>query len=343
MNIVPLTNPRAGFDYINRIVYQNNSLTTTSGIVSFNNPIEITNSTISQAGTIANATGFTYNYDNLTPFETRTIDVSMNVPVIPIVNINDLLTSTASINGPLEDVNFTNNSSSNTQTIVAAYDPNTVYETHGGKIIYNQFTPNDYLFYTIRFENTGNANALNIKINDVLDSKIDETSIRMINASHDYILERNGANLKWSFNNIFLPPSVANTQIGKGYATFKVKLKPGFSIGDIIPNTASIFFDNNPPIITNTFNTEFIAALSSATFASQGFTLYPNPAQKYLQINSDSDNPIDQITISDLSGKIILVQTQNTNTLNIEPLSNGMYFLEILSGDKKVTKKFIKE
>ena len=133
------------------------------------------------------------------------------------------------------------------------------------------------------------------------------------------------------------------TQIGKGYATFKVKLKPGFSIGDIIPNTASIFFDNNPPIITNTFNTEFIAALSSATFASQGFTLYPNPAQKYLQINSDSDNPIDQITISDLSGKIILVQTQNTNTLNIEPLSNGMYFLEILSGDKKVTKKFIKE
>ena len=343
VNIVPLTNPRAGFDYINRIVYQNNSLTTTSGIVSFNNPIEITNSTISQAGTIANATGFTYNYDNLTPFETRTIDVSMNVPVIPIVNINDLLTSTASINGPLEDVNFTNNSSSNTQTIVAAYDPNTVYETHGGKIIYNQFTPNDYLFYTIRFENTGNANALNIKINDVLDSKIDETSIRMINTSHDYILERNGANLKWSFNNIFLPPSVANTQIGKGYATFKVKLKPGFSIGDIIPNTASIFFDNNPPIITNTFNTEFIAALSSATFASQGFTLYPNPAQKYLQINSDSDNPIDQITISDLSGKIILVQTQNTNTLNIEPLSNGMYFLEILSGDKKVTKKFIKE
>ena len=343
VNIIPLTSPRAGFDYINRIVYQNNGLSNASGTLAFNNAPQVSTTTISQAGTIANATGFTYNYNNLTPFETRIIDVNMNVPVIPIVNIDDLLTSTASINGPLAEANLLNNNATNTQVVIAAYDPNTVTEIHGNKIIHSQFTVNDYLYYTIRFENIGTSNALNVTINDVLNYKIDETSIRMINASHDYVLERNGTNLKWHFKNILLPPSVANTQIGKGYVTFKVKLKPGFLIGDIIPNAASIVFDNNPPISTNTFNTEFVAALGNTTFATLGFTLYPNPAQKTLQLQSNSDSAIDQITITDLSGKVILVQTQNTTVVNVEQLSNGLYFLEIQSGEQKITKKFIKE
>ena len=343
VNIIPLTSPRAGFDYINRIVYQNNGLSNASGTLAFNNAPQVSTTTISQAGTVANGTGFTYNYNNLTPFETRIIDVNMNVPVIPIVNIDDLLTSTASINGPLAEANLLNNNATNTQVVIAAYDPNTVTEIHGNKIIHGQFTVNDYLYYTIRFENIGTSNALNVTINDVLNYKIDETSIRMINASHDYVLERNGTNLKWHFKNILLPPSVANTQIGKGYVTFKVKLKPGFLIGDIIPNAASIVFDNNPPISTNTFNTEFVAALGNTTFATLGFTLYPNPVQKTLQLQSNSDSTIDQITITDLSGKVILVQTQNTTAVNVEQLSNGLYFLEIQSGEQKITKKFIKE
>jgi len=343
MDIVPLSNARAGYNYMNRIVYKNNGLSTTIGTVAFNNAPQTSIATISQTGTVTNTTGFTYDYTNLAPFETRTMDVSMSVPAIPIVNINDLLTSTASITAPTGDINLTNNSASNTQIVLAAYDPNDLMESHGGKIVYNQFAPNDDLLYTIRFENVGNDNAFNVNITDVLDAKIDETSIRIVNSSNNYILERNGANLKWSFKNILLPPSVVDTPIGKGYVTFKVKLKPGYAVGDIIPNTASIVFDNNPAIITNTFNTEFVAALSTNTFASNGFVIYPNPAQKTLQLQTKTGTTIDKIIITDLSGKVILVQTQNTNQVNVEQLSNGMYFIEAFSGDEKFTSKFVKE
>ena len=343
VDIVPLSNARAGYDYMNRIVYKNNGLSTTTGTVTFNNAPQTSIATISQTGTVTNTTGFTYDYTNLAPFETRTMDVSMSVPAIPIVNINDLLTSTASITAPTGDINLINNSASNTQIVLAAYDPNDLMESHGGKILYSQFAPNDYLLYTIRFENVGNDNALNVSITDVLDAKIDETSIRIVNSSNNYILERNGANLKWSFKNILLPPSVVDTPIGKGFVTFKVKLKPGYAVGDIIPNTASIVFDNNPAIVTNTFNTEFVDALSTNTFASNGLVIYPNPAQKTLQLQTKTDTTIDKIIITDLSGKIILMQVQNTNQINVEQLSNGMYFIEAFSGDEKFTSKFVKE
>jgi hypothetical protein len=345
INIVPLTSPRAGFDYINRIVYKNNSLATTSGVVSYTNDPLVTTASVSQTGTTATATGFNYNYDNLTPFETRTIDVSMSVPAIPAVNIDDLLTNTATISGPLADVNISNNNSSNTQAVVAAYDPNRVIESHGDKIVFDEFGPDDYLFYTIKFENVGNENALNIKIQDVLDSKIDENSIRMINASHEYILERNGSNLKWSFNDILLPPSVENTEIGKGYATFKVKLKPGFEIGDIIPNAASIYFDNNPAIITNTFNTEFIAALANDDFNTSNFNLYPNPSNSIVQVNlQNSTDTIQKITIFDVLGKSIKTLDtidSNSYTIDVSNFSKGIYFIEITTDNGKLQKKLV--
>ncbi|WP_444979588.1 DUF7619 domain-containing protein, partial [Flavobacterium branchiophilum] len=78
--------------------------------------------------------------------------------------------------------------------------------------------------YTIRFKNTGNASAINIETKDSLNPKIDETSIRMVGASHNYSLDRTENQLSWKMNNIQLPVAVANSDIGKGYVTFQAKL-----------------------------------------------------------------------------------------------------------------------
>ena len=93
-----------------------------------------------------------------------------------------------------------------------------------------------------------------------------------------------GSNLTWRFNNIQLPVSIANSDTGKGFVTFRVRLRPGFEVGDIIPNTAAIYFDSNPPVITNTFNTEFVNALSNALFENNIFSVFPNPANHTTQI-----------------------------------------------------------
>lgn len=176
----------------------------------------------------------------------------------------------------------------------------------------------------------------------MLDSELDETSVKMIDASHAYTLTREGNNLNWNFNGIELPPSVANTTIGKGYINFQVKPKPGYVIGDIIPNTASIYFDFNPAIVTNTFNTEFVPALSVAEFESTAFVAYPNPTNGFMTITlKDNANTIDSVVVNDVLGKTVQSKTINHSTalLDLSNVSKGIYFVKVQSeGQEKVIK-----
>jgi sugar lactone lactonase YvrE len=70
--------------------------------------------------------------------------------------------------------------------------------------------------------------------------------------------------------------------------------------------------------------------------------IYPNPVKTVLTIQLENSGVLEKISITDISGKIIL-QTQNTTTVNIENLENGIYFLEAFSGTEKYTSKIVKE
>jgi uncharacterized repeat protein (TIGR01451 family) len=219
-------------------------------------------------------------------------------------------------------------------------------EAHGERILYSSFTSNDYLTYTIRFENTGTASAINVRINDVLDSKLDETTVRTLSSSHSYILDRVGNTLNWKFDNIMLPVSVANTTTGKGYVTFQVKPKPGYALGDIIPNTGAIYFDYNPAIITNTFNTEFVAQLTADEFSNTNLAVYPNPANEVITIQLNSNSFIKQVQLIDMLGRVIKKETYATNNysenMNLKEVGSGTYFVEITTdSNKKETKKIV--
>ena len=349
ITIVPLTAPRAGWYYTDQIVYSNlGSQTIPSGTITFTNNPGTTFNTISQSGVVMSPTGFTYDFTNLLPFETRTINVGLWVPTLPTVAIGQLMTNTASIVPIATDVVPANNSSTSSQAIIASFDPNDKTESHGDKILVSSFTASDYLYYTIRFENTGSISALNINVNDVLDSKLDETTVKMMAASHNYTLDRMGNNLTWKFENIQLPVSVADTEIGKGYVTFGVKPKAGYSAGDIIPNTASIYFDSNPAIITNTFTTQFVSTLSTAMFAGNGFILYPNPATNNITISLiNPTDTINAVTIYDVLGKNIK-EVRNLSTmetsLDVSTLARGVYMVETktTSGLKQTQKLIVK-
>ncbi len=346
VSLVPTTPPVPGFNYTNKVVYKNLGIAAASGQISFTKDANVMINTISVPGSVSTATGFTYDFANLQPYESRFINVSMSVPAIPVVNIDDTLTNSASISTPTSDINSTNNLSNNTQIVVASYDPNDKMESHGDKIQFNQFAANDYLYYTIRFQNEGTANAISVRIEDLLDAQIDETSIRVVSASHSYYMTRVGNLITWNFNFINLPPALANEELSKGYVFFKVKLKPGFTVGDIIPNTANIFFDTNPAIVTNTFNTEFIAALNNLDFNSGNFLLYPNPATDLVQVslNTTSGN-IESIVIFDILGKIVKkVEAVNSNqtNINVSDLSSGVYMVEVATDNKvKQVKKLV--
>lgn len=349
ITIVPVNDPRPGFSYLNKVLYTNlGNQTITSGTISFTKDSNVSITSISQSGTIPTASGFTYDFTNLMPFEAREITVTMQVPTIPTVNAGQYLTNSATIIPLSGDIVPENNDNTLSQMVINAYDPNDKMESHGEEILHSSFTSEDYLYYTIRFENTGNASAINVRINDVLDTKLDESTITIVDASHSYILDRVGTNLTWNFDNIMLPVSIANTTIGKGYVMFKVKPKTGYAVGDIIPNTASIYFDFNPAIVTNTFNTEFVAALGTNSFESNQFGFYPNPAKDYLTITSNNAiHSIKSIIIYDVLGKVVLtkqVSNSEAQTVNIAELNTGVYMIEITSNNNvKVMKKLMVE
>lgn len=271
------------------------------------------------------------------------MDVTMQVPTIPTVQLGQLLTNSVSITPTTGDINLLNNVNSNSQIIIGSYDPNDKMESRGSQILHSSFTSEDYLIYTIRFENTGTASAVNVRIEDVLDAKLDENSIRMLDASHEYTLERMGTHLTWYFDNIQLPVSVANTSTGKGYVTFKIKPKSGYAVGDIIPNTANIYFDFNPAIVTNTFTTEFVAALAVNTFDESNITMYPNPAKNQVTISLDNTNEvIANVNIIDMLGKqVIRLNKVNevTKSIDLSNLNSGIYFIEIETQNKLVVKR----
>ncbi len=337
--------PRPGFVYQNYIQYKNlGNQIISSGTITFTKDNLVSITSISESTATIIPTGFTYNFTNLSPNELRVIVVSMQVPTIPTVSLGQWLTNSAIISIPSVEINPNNNTSTLIQTIVGSFDPNDKTESHGGKIVHSTFTANDYLIYTIRFENTGTADAINVRVNDLLDAKLDETSIQMIRASHPYVLDRVGNNLNWNLNSINLPPSIPNDEnTGHGYIVFQIKPKPGYAIGDIIPNSASIYFDFNPAIVTEPCLTEFVNALSTDTFALNDLHLYPNPVKNKVSISNSSI--IDTVAITSVLGQEILRKSVNDlqTEIDLSSFANGIYFVKVSANEQEKIIKIVKE
>lgn len=108
-------------------------------------------------------------------------------------------------------------------------------------------------------------------------------------------------------------------------------------------------FSNDGDVIGNHGNYDYWIvklsqdSLSNSTFTNLNLLLYPNPSTSLLNIQTPNDLIIDKIIITDLSGKVILEQTKKTNKINTESLPNGIYLLQVFSGNNKWQSKFIKK
>ena len=342
--IVPSGNPRPGFHYGNKIAYTNNGTQTiASGTVTFTKGAGSTISSVSESGIVSTSNGFTFNFTNLLPFETRYIIVDLLTATIPTVSLGQLISNSAAITVVSNDVLPLNNTSVINQLVMGSYDPNYKSEGSGGKIVYSNFNADDYLTYTIQFENTGTSYASFVNLTDILDAKLDENSLRMLDASHLYTLKRVGSNLNWNFANIYLPPSVSGSDIGKGYVTFKIKPKAGYAVGDIIPNSANIYFDYNPAIVTNTWTTQFVSFLNNESYVFNELNYFPNPVKNSLTISNSSE--LTQLEITSVLGQTMI--TKNLNELQTEidlsNLENGVYFVKVKADGAEKTFSIVKE
>ncbi|WP_310559923.1 T9SS type A sorting domain-containing protein [Flavobacterium sp.] len=106
-------------------------------------------------------------------------------------------------------------------------------------------------------------------------------------------------------------------------------------------DTATTTYTSTDRTLYN-YTSAITLGIEKVEIADKVITVYPNPTKDFLNIKTASNTTVDKITVSDLMGKKVLEQNK-TNQLNVQNLAKGMYVLQILVGDNKETRKFIKE
>lgn len=137
--------------------------------------------------------------------------------------------------------------------VTGSYDPNDKTGFPLGQGILHDIEQNQDLEYLIRFQNTGTDTAFTVIIRDTLPNELDIYSIEGMTSTHEYSFRIYGPRvLEWRFDNIMLPDSNINYEGSQGSVRFKINQVMNLPIGTTIENSAGIYFDFNPPIITNT-------------------------------------------------------------------------------------------
>ncbi|QBZ98258.1 T9SS type A sorting domain-containing protein [Flavobacterium sangjuense] len=341
VSFYPTRLTRPGFNTYYQIVYRNEGNTLLSGSVSF----EFDSSKLSYLGasqTVSSQTAntVTFNFTGLYPFESRTINLEFYAFAPPATNAGDVLTPTVTINPVTGDYTPSDNVFSSSQIVVSSYDPNDITCLEGDQVLIAD--ADKYLHYLIRFQNTGTAAATTVRVDNVLDNKLDWTTMKLESLSHPgRVTIHNGSEVSFHFDNINLADSTHDEPNSHGFIAYKIKPLNNIVVGDIVHNTASIYFDFNPAVVTNTAATTFVEALSVVDFEADTVFVYPNPTNGILNIVSKVS--IETIGLFNQLGQLVL-SGKNVSTIDVSSLSQGVYLMTLkdISGTTS-TKRIVKK
>jgi hypothetical protein len=345
----PVIAARPGFDATYQLVYKNKGNQIVSGDLklSFNDGII---NLISASPVVTNQVNnlLTWNYTNLQPFETRIIDLKIYVnspSQTPAVNVGDILNFTATINPTATDDLPDDNTFNYNQKIVSSLVTNTITCLEGDAYTAK---PNDYFHYKIDFENIGDQIANDVIIETELDTtQFDLQTLQILNSTNGVKVSLKGNFLTFIFDGIYLKVASGNPKSGGGTGGVLMKISPNNSLttGSTINNNATIFFNYDTPVFTNTASTVYNnSTLNTLDFKiDSSILIYPNPTKGKIDIVADTN--LKSIQLFDIQGRIVQIKKQdkNSTSIDISNSSKGIYFLKITTDKGSKVEKIIKE
>lgn len=228
----------------------------------------------------------------------------------------------------------------------ASFDPNDKQGFPNGTGVEHYIQEGQKLTYLIRFQNTGTDTAFKVVIRDTLSPLLDPATLFSGVSSHPYRLRQYGNNLlEWIFEPIALPDSNVNEAASHGFVQFEIDPYPWVDPGAVIHNTASIYFDFNALVVTNTtwhtINEEFFVGIEEpmGTNSVVQLKLYPHPLTSSARIELPSQVASLQFEVFDLQGKLIRkVDHRHVRTFEIDRagLPDGLYVFRIVCADGEV-------
>lgn len=267
--------------------------------------------------------------DGLAPGATRQLAARICVPP-DVALLGTVLNYTVIAALALNDADPTDNTCTHTETIVGSYDPNDKQaRTTSGSSSEWSIANDSLITYTIRFQNTGTAPAVNVVLVDTVQATLDLSTLKILGASHTFSTALDGRVLSFTFDHIMLPDSNSNEAGSHGFAQFSIEPMP-MSPGNSVENFADIFFDFNPPIRTNT--SVVTAPLLTAVNEGQPSQLMimPNPGTDHFTLTLPSGQHT--IFIFDAKGQLVFEQrtTQERPMIDTSTLRPGLFLVRIL-------------
>ncbi|MGH1338818.1 MAG: DUF7619 domain-containing protein [Aureispira sp.] len=235
------------------------------------------------------------------------------------------------------------------QVNVIACDPNDKQAFPIGYDSLHYIHANEDIKYRIRFQNTGTYYAEDVVIVDTLSPFLDPNYLVPTVSSHSYTWELTYGNiLTITFDNIMLPDSGRDLTGSQGFIDFKIKQQPDNPLGTLITNDVGIYFDQNPPVFTNTtFHTigenfiQFINLPRVEKGQDLTVTAFPNPFNQATTLRVEDSKTYQKLTVqvyNALGQPVAQASSTNNNQeiiLQRQHLSTGIYFYQ-LEGDGKL-------
>ena len=186
-----------------------------------------------------------YNLADLNSLQNGSLDIIMAVDSHAIrgslICLTTIITAATNVGGSFRDT------LRNCFSIHNSHDPN-LKEVYPDTVT----QPNQWLTYTIHFQNTGNDTAYTVVVKDTLSPYLDAASFQYLASSHHAIIQLFGSAMVFTFPKINLVDSATNAPLSEGWIQYKVRTNAHVPYGSQIANTGSIYFDLNPAVVTNT-------------------------------------------------------------------------------------------
>lgn len=293
------------------------------------------------AGTVVGNT-ITWNQPQLTAWQQRNFTVTFTVPPNPGL-IGTQLATTAVVTSVGNDPVPANNTATDLRTITGSFDPNDKRATTStGDTLHWNIGADDWIDYTIRFQNTGTDTAFHVVITDTLPPTLDPSTLVWGPSSHAHTREVFGLGvLKYIFPNILLPDSNVNEPLSHGFVSFRIRPRLPIAPGTVIANVANIYFDFNPPVITEP---SVLTAESSTSVAEQGAStlrLFPNPAEDVVLVVF-ANGAERAFTMHGADGRTVQVAVRSHAQgleLDVSGLAPGMYLVRTSQGSARLVKR----
>ena len=276
VSIIPTAATRAGFgtDY-QLIGYNVGTTTITSGTISLKKDPRVSYANFSIPPDNITGDSVTWNFSNLNPFDSLRYLIRIDAPPPPAVNNRDILNFSAKIL-PIAGDSYSSDNALNLRVVaVAAFDPNGKHNLHGDKFLVADIQSQQFIYYVIQFQNTGNAEAYDVIVKDTLPFKLQDGTIEMLASSHACSFSLRDKVASWKFSNINLPDSNNNEPGSHGFIAFRIKAQPTLLQNDYILNRAAIYFDFNPPVITETDSLQIVDSLTTVPVNFINVKAYP--------------------------------------------------------------------